>query len=302
MTISSIPTGKDPVVNGWLHKLGMERAKQLLKDNGAKNPKDDGEGQTHFVHGDNDESIKITVRWHYEGKDDETDGATVNPSKNLPSKVSHVLLVRTYYEHKGFVPKYCYFTFIPRALADKQQVVTYVELKKEFIYELIPQEQLNTYPYSNWRLQQDTVKEMEDLAKEVNSMPLSSTEKEQLIKVRIGQGKFKRDLLKLSDKCRLCSIADERFLIGSHIKPWSKCDLSDERIDPYNGFLLCPNHDSLFDKGFISFQDSGKIMISPSLDTTTKRFLNVYDTDVIPVDDRNLPYLQWHRQHHKDKF
>lgn len=301
MTITSIPTGKDHVVNSWLHKLGQERAEQWLKDRGAQRTRDDHK-QTHFVHGDNDESIKITVRWHYEGVDKPTEGSTVNASQNLPSKVSHVLLVRTYRDHKGFLPEYCYFTFIPRALADRQQVVAYTELKKEFLYELIPIKQLDTYPYSNNKLQQDTVKEMEDTAKEVESLSLSATEKEQLIKVRIGQGKFKRDLLKLSDKCRLCSISDERFLIGSHIKPWSKCNLSDEQIDPYNGFLLCPNHDALFDKGLISFQDSGEIMISPSLDMTTKAFMNIRDTDVITIETRHLPYLRWHRQYHKDRL
>ncbi|WP_079913058.1 HNH endonuclease [Paenibacillus sp. 32352] len=301
MTITSIPTGKDPVVNSWLHKLGRERAEQWLKDRGAKTTWDDHK-QTHYVHGDNEESIKITVRWHYEGVDKPTEGSTVNASQNLPSQVSHVLLVRTYHEHKGFLPEYCYFTFIPKALADRQQVVAYTELKKGFIYELIPQKHLDTYPYSNQWLQRDTVKEMEDVSKEVESMPLSATEKEHLIKARIGQGKFKRDLLKLSDKCRLCSVSDERFLIASHIKPWSKCDLSDERIDPYNGFLFCPNHDSLFDKGLISFEDSGKIMISPSLDKTTKQFLNINDTDVITLESRHVPYLKWHRQRHKDKL
>ena len=106
---------------------------------------------------------------------------------------------------------------------------------------------------------------MEDAAREVEYLPLSATEKKQLIKARIGQGEFKRDLLKLSDKCRLCSIVDVRFLIGSHLRPWSRCDLSDERLDPYNGIQLYPNHDSLFDM-------------------TTKAFMNIRDTDVIPVD------------------
>ncbi|CAM3352563.1 hypothetical protein HP548_22845 [Paenibacillus taichungensis] len=122
------------------------------------------------MHGDNDESIKIIVRWHDEDNDEEIDGATVNPSKNLPAKVSHFLLIRTYYTQKGYVPEFCYFTFIPRALADKQQVVSYVELKKDFSYELIPQKRFETYPYSNQRLQQDTIIEMEDTAKEVESV------------------------------------------------------------------------------------------------------------------------------------
>lgn len=301
MKYANIPTGDDPVVNEWLHKLGIVRAEKWLKDNGAKTIRDD-HGQTHFVHGDNDESIKIIVRWHYEGRNNPPDAPNVTATKELSAQVSHSLLVRTYFGHKGFDNEFCYFTFIPRTFSTSSPDVTYINKKKDFIYELIPQELLDTFPYSNQLLQQETVKEMEDAAKEVENLPLSATEKDQLIKSRIGQGKFKRDLLRLSDKCRLCSIADVRFLIGSHIRPWSKCDLSDDRINPYNGFLLCPNHDSLFDKGLISFQDSGEIIISPSLDITTRAFMNIRDTDVVLLDVRNLPYLQWHRQHHNDKL
>jgi hypothetical protein len=116
MTYTSIPTGEDPVVNAWLHELGMKRAKQWLKGNGAKTTEDDGEGQTHFVHGDNGESIKITVRWHYEGKNNPSSAPNVTATKELPSKVSHVLLVRTYFGHSGFDSDNCYFTFIPRTL------------------------------------------------------------------------------------------------------------------------------------------------------------------------------------------
>jgi hypothetical protein len=275
-----------------------------LKDNGAKTTQDEDDVQTHFVHGDNGESIKVTVRWHREGKDKpRTSVPNVPAVKGLPSKVSHTLLVRTFFGHKGFNSDYCYFTFIPRAFATTSHDVTYLTKKQDFIYELIPVKQLETYPYSNNKLPEDTVKEMEDMASEVNSLPLSSTEKDQMIRARIGQGKFKRDLLKQSDKCRLCSVSDQRFLIGSHIKPWSECEEQpNERIDPFNGFLLCPNHDSLFDKGLISFNDSVEIIISPSVDTLTRMLLNIRDTDIITVDERNLPYLQWHRVHHKDKL
>jgi len=306
MKYTFIPTGKDPVVNEWLHKLGKERAEQWLKDHGAKTTEDDNKQTnklTHFVHGDNDESIKITVRWHYDDENKATDAPNISAVQELPSKVSHTLVVRTYFDHEGFDTDFCYFTFIPRAFATTSQDVTYLTKKKDFIYELIPQSQLDTYLYNNNKLPEDTVKEMEDMASWVNSLPLSSTEKDQMIRARIGQGKFKRDLLELSDKCHLCSVSDQRFLIGSHIKPWSKCvEKPEERIDPNNGFLLCPNHDSLFDKGLISFQDSGEIIISPSVDALARFSLNIRDTDIITINEKNLPYLQWHRTYHKDKL
>ncbi|WP_371121728.1 hypothetical protein [Paenibacillus sp. OK060] len=39
------------------------------------------------------------------------------------------------------------------------------------------------------------------------------------------------------------------FLRPSHGKPWRNSD--NERLDKYNGFLFCPAHDSLYDKGYI---------------------------------------------------
>ncbi|WP_449603869.1 HNH endonuclease, partial [Paenibacillus sp. Marseille-Q9583] len=55
-----------------------------------------------------------------------------------------------------------------------------------------------------------------------NELPssLDPTEKEQIVKARIGQGLFKTKLLKLGCKCRICGINNSDFLIASHIKPW----------------------------------------------------------------------------------
>ena len=36
-----------------------------------------------------------------------------------------------------------------------------------------------------------------------------------------------------------------------------------ERLDGENGLLLTPDADHLFDAGFISFEDSGRVIVSP---------------------------------------
>ena len=59
-------------------------------------------------------------------------------------------------------------------------------------------------------------------------------------------------------------VSDPKFLIASHIKPWA-CSESGEKLDIDNGLLLCPNHDALFDSGYISFDENGVIMISEHL-------------------------------------
>ncbi|MFC0472835.1 HNH endonuclease [Halalkalibacter kiskunsagensis] len=63
-----------------------------------------------------------------------------------------------------------------------------------------------------------------------------------------------------------------------------------------NGLLLCPNHDSLFDKGYISFGDEGKIMVSDKLEEATKIFLNINETMSLRLNDRQREYIKWHRE------
>lgn len=122
------------------------------------------------------------------------------------------------------------------------------------------------------------------------------TEKSRIIKSRIGQSFFKSELLHVEKKCKLCGITDDRFLIASHIKPWSQSN-NFERLDKNNGFLLCPNHDALFDKGHISFNEDGSILISTSLDEASKVFLNINNMMRIQLNQDQQKYLKWHREH-----
>jgi hypothetical protein len=94
---------------------------------------------------------------------------------------------------------------------------------------------------------------------------LTSTAALQLTEVRSKQSLFKRRLLTVEKQCRLTGLTDLRFLRASHIKPWSKCTSGGERVDGSNGLLLTPNADLLFDRGWITFEDSGKLVRSDHL-------------------------------------
>ena len=48
----------------------------------------------------------------------------------------------------------------------------------------------------------------------------------------------------------MSGITSTWILIASHIKPW-RVSNNNERLDVYNGLLLLPNLDKLFDKGYI---------------------------------------------------
>lgn len=121
------------------------------------------------------------------------------------------------------------------------------------------------------------------------------TEKLVIVKQRVNQSVFKKRLIKrYKSKCCLCGVSGNDMLIASHIKPWCDADM-DERVDVNNGLLLCPNHDWLFDKGFISFADDGTIMISSELSYNNKEFMNVNDKKVIEMSDPIKEYMKYHR-------
>ncbi|WP_314056790.1 HNH endonuclease [Capnocytophaga gingivalis] len=131
---------------------------------------------------------------------------------------------------------------------------------------------------------------------------ISETQKELLTFARIGQGKYRKDLIELWEKCSVseCNMTD--LLIASHIKPWSESS-NEEKLDPYNGLLLLPNYDKLFDKHLISFDDDGKIIISPQIKKEEYKVLGISANDkLFNVFKQNKPYLKTHRKKFYDKI
>jgi putative restriction endonuclease len=112
---------------------------------------------------------------------------------------------------------------------------------------------------------------------------------------RRGQAIFKKKLLEDSAKCAICGIDESSLLIASHIKPW-KYSSDFERLDKYNGLLLCPNHDKLFDQGLITFTDEGSVIISSFLTPKTKNKLGLTENSWIHLDEAYKKYLSWHRE------
>ena len=61
----------------------------------------------------------------------------------------------------------------------------------------------------------------------------------------------------------------------------------------YPIYLLLPNLDKIFDLGFITFQENGKIVISDYLEETDK--LGVKPDMCITLEDQHQPYIEHHR-------
>ncbi|HHK6019417.1 TPA: HNH endonuclease [Neisseria subflava] len=126
--------------------------------------------------------------------------------------------------------------------------------------------------------------------------PEKRTEIETLIKARQGQGSFRQKLLKLYPICPLTDLDVQSLLIASHIKPWSVCN-NNERLDPFNGLMLAPNIDALFDKGLITFDTDGTIKIHPTIDPENQERLGISRDMKLKIEPESEKYFEYHRNH-----
>mgnify|MGYP001045276294 CR=1 FL=1 len=125
-----------------------------------------------------------------------------------------------------------------------------------------------------------------------NQKGITETEKRNLVLSRIGQGNYRKQLIDYWKSCSVTGFREIPLLIASHIKPWKNSN-NYERLDTYNGFLLTPNLDKVFDLGLISFDNNGKIIISEFLDNYQP--LGINGNMKIKIADKHKEYLEFHR-------
>ncbi|WP_304518720.1 HNH endonuclease [Clostridium sp. CM028] len=87
----------------------------------------------------------------------------------------------------------------------------------------------------------------------------------------------------------------KELLIASHCKPWKDSN-NIERLDVNNGMLLCAGHDSLFDKGLITFNIDGNIIISKRIETSQFKLLNINESINLKLRVEQIPYIKWHKE------
>jgi len=127
-------------------------------------------------------------------------------------------------------------------------------------------------------------------------LSLSSTEREAIVKARIGQGRFRESLIDYWSTCAVTGCAEVALLRASHIKPWAKAALA-ERLSLYNGLLLSPTLDACFDSGYVSFDDEGRIMISKRFTVDDASALGIHsDMRLKRVEPEHKRYLAFHRE------
>lgn len=133
---------------------------------------------------------------------------------------------------------------------------------------------------------------------QITESAIDQTQKVQINRARVGQGEYRINLLAECPLCPITLVTDDRLLIASHIKPWVDSN-EFEKTDPKNGFMLTPTFDRLFDRGFLSFTDDKKTILSPFLSKMTYSKLGISDNKIIshlPIDGRE-EYLEYHRNH-----
>lgn len=130
---------------------------------------------------------------------------------------------------------------------------------------------------------------------EFNDLP--ETEKESVINSRRGQGKFRKKLINLWSECSVTGCKNIPILKASHIKPWRDSN-NTERLDEFNGFLLTPNLDTVFDGGLISFNDDGRIVISSFLDKDSQSKLGITGNEKLSyVKEEHKKYIKYHNKY-----
>lgn len=195
------------------------------------------------------------------------------------------------FSYKGFDE----FQAAATSLKNELNAADFLELDW-FLYQ-INQEQITITD----REQQEQM--LSDLDDEVRDnifadLTVSQTEKEQLVKSRIGQGLFRKNIQRLEKACRVSGISDTRFLIASHIRPWRACS-NEERLDGENGLFLSPNIDHLFDEGYISFSDNGDLLISSAVSNETLHRLGIPSTTLHcgSFSPKQQMFLAYHRKY-----
>lgn len=127
---------------------------------------------------------------------------------------------------------------------------------------------------------------------------IPETEKTAIVLARRGQGRFRELVYEQEKRCRVTGVERLEHLRASHCKPWRDCEANEERLDANNGLMLTPSIDHLFDRGFISFSDAGRVLIAPVAHRESLERMGVptsrpVDVGSFRVEQRK--YLEYHR-------
>ncbi|MDO6841235.1 HNH endonuclease signature motif containing protein [Paraglaciecola chathamensis] len=115
---------------------------------------------------------------------------------------------------------------------------------------------------------------------------------------RVGHGLFSERVRRRFNYTCCATGANEltpRVLIASHIKPWVK-STGIEKLDPFNGLLLAPHIDRLFDKGHMSFSERGIPLLADSVAGNIDELWDLKNCKLNSIAAEAQDYLAFHRK------
>jgi hypothetical protein len=134
-----------------------------------------------------------------------------------------------------------------------------------------------------------------DLKNECNTTKIQKTEQSQMILARLGQGRFREEVLaKWSGGCAVTGAKILDAIRASHIKPWKDCD-SKSRLSAENGIPLVATLDALFDKGLITFEDDGAMLVSKKISKSDCKLFDIPKNLSKAPSEKMKNYLRYHR-------
>jgi predicted restriction endonuclease len=119
---------------------------------------------------------------------------------------------------------------------------------------------------------------------------------------RVGGQKFRKEVLDYMPQCPFTKVTDEKLLVASHIKPHKQCELEnrpDQDVDYLNGLSLTPTYDYLFDQGYITFLNDGRLICGTLISDYTWAKLNINPNAKNKLDikpEGREEYLEFHRK------
>lgn len=143
----------------------------------------------------------------------------------------------------------------------------------------------------------------QEVATEPELVDYTGNDRLAMTRQRRGQHIFRKSVLSSYEhRCCITGLADTRFLVASHIRPW-RSDRHN-RLNPHNGLCLSTLYDRAFDLGLITFSEDFRLMVSPSLREQMK---NDYVNESFlrrEGQQMNLPnkfgpdvgFMAWHRE------
>ena len=137
----------------------------------------------------------------------------------------------------------------------------------------------------------------ERFIRETQSLP-KTTEAECLVIQRIGQNLFRDALIDYwQGRCAVTGLDIVPLLRASHIKPWAACASDEERLDVFNGLLLAPHLDALFDGGWITFSETGELQVSSRLSPHLQAVLGLSShRSTLNLSPDHQAYMTYHRE------